>query len=170
MPQPSIYFTDNFFSAGLTTIYDENKEEVGTLDLKSAFTSSIEVLDLEGKIVNKGYFPFFSRRWVIEDGNENELGALRQRLSFFSKRFEYNTHDQYTYQIKSEAFSRDYEVFDEAENLVAEFKRISGFFSSPAFQLKNQSEKLSNEELIAVVMGVSMINKRNSAAANSGSR
>jgi hypothetical protein len=46
---------------------------------------------------------------------------------------------------------------------VAKFEKISGFFSSPAFQLTNHSDQLSTEELIAVVMGVNAIQRRNSS-------
>lgn len=59
--------------------------------------------------------------------------------------------------------------FDQDGNLIAAFKKVSGSFQSPAFELSSHSSKLSKEELIAVVMGVNMIIKRNnSAGANGG--
>jgi len=162
----AIYFTDNFFSAGLTTIYNEKQEKIGSLDLKSAFTSSVDILNNEGTLVVKGYFPVFSRGWKINDENDNELGILKQQLSLFTKKYQYTAHGRGVYQIKSEAFSREYQIYNEDENLISEFKKISGFFTSPIFELTNQSEKLSNEELVAVVMGVNMITKRNRSASS----
>ncbi|MCD8500770.1 MAG: hypothetical protein LRY71_02690 [Bacillaceae bacterium] len=92
---------------------------------------------------------------------------LKQRFSFASKKFEYTAHGRATYQIFSGAFSREYDVMTMEDEVVASFKKISGVFSSPAFQLMNYSNMLDNEELIAVVMGVNMIIKRNTAAASS---
>ncbi|OIJ17629.1 hypothetical protein BKP37_04045 [Anaerobacillus alkalilacustris] len=167
MSNSPIYFTDNFFSVGLTTIYNENEEQIGSLDLKSILTSSVDILDKGGKLVIKGYFPFFSRRWRITDANDKEIGTLKQRFSFLSKKYEYETQGRAVYQVESEIFSKEYKIINEHGTLVADFKRISGFFASPAFRLTNQSDKLKNEELIAVVMGVSMITKRNNASSNS---
>ncbi|WNF38855.1 hypothetical protein RJD24_10720 [Bacillaceae bacterium IKA-2] len=169
MSDEAIYFTDNFFSAGITSIYNEKQEKISSLDLKSAFTSSVEIINLEGNTIVKGAFPFFSRRWKITDKNDDELGTLKHQFSFLTKNFEYSTHGRGVYQIKSEAFSREYQIFNDEEILVSEFKKITGFFESPIFQLTNQSEKLSYEELVAVVMGVNMITKRNRRAAPANS-
>ncbi|QTN00655.1 hypothetical protein ERJ70_15975 [Sediminibacillus dalangtanensis] len=73
------------------------------------------------------------------------------------------------YEIRSEAFSKDYDILDdENENLTATFKKVSGFFQSPAYELRNHSSELSNEEFIAVVTGANMITKRNNSAGASG--
>ncbi|MBM7097484.1 hypothetical protein JSY36_17250 [Bacillus sp. H-16] len=37
---------------------------------------------------------------------------------------------------------------------------MSGFFESSSYELKNLSENISDEEMIAVVMGVNMLNNR----------
>lgn len=169
MNNSAIYFTDNFFSAGLTTIYNQNQEKIGSLDLKSAFSSSVDIINLEGKTVVKGSFPIFSRQWKITDENDHELGFLKQRISFFTKKYQYSAYSRGIYEIKSEAFSREYQILNEEETLIAEFKKISGFFAYPIFELTNQSENLSNEELVAVVMGVNMIEKRKRRAASSAS-
>ena len=169
MNNTTVYFTDNFFSAGLTTIYNENKQEIGSLNLNSMFTSSVDVLDQNDQVVVKGRFPFFSRKWSITDHNDHEIGRLKQRLSFFSKSYEYEAYGRGIFVIHSEAFSKDYEISSEDEEVIATFRRISGFFTSPAFQLTNHSKQLENEELIAIVMGVNMIRKRNSAAAANSS-
>lgn len=161
MGQSMIYFKDNFFSAGVTEIFNGDKQRIGSLNLKSAFTSSVDVLDKGGTVVVQGHFPFFSRRWVIGDKDGNELGNLRQRITFFSKKYEYEAVGRGVYKIESEVFSKEYDVFNGDGELIAEFRRISGFFESPVYQLTNNSEKLSNEEVIAMVMGVNMINKRN---------
>jgi len=158
------YFKDNFFSAGLTEIYTEDKEIVGTLDLKSAFSSSLDVLNAKDEIVVQGRFPFFSNRWIIEDHTGTELGVLRGRFSFFTKRFEYTSHEYGVYRIESPTFSRHYEIYNGDGEKEAEFDRINGFFQSPAFRLQNRSP-FSDGEMTAVVMGVYMIQKRNDSAA-----
>ncbi|MFA9557105.1 hypothetical protein ACERII_07370 [Evansella sp. AB-rgal1] len=165
MAQSKIYFRDNFFSSGMTEIYNGDKERVGSLDLKSAFTSRVEVLDKGNNVIVKGHFPLLTFGWVITDGNDNELGKLRQRISFFTKRYEYEARGRGVYKIHSEAFSKEYEVTNEADEKVVEFRRLSGFFESPVYQLVNNSDKISNEEAIAIVMGVNMITKRNNNSA-----
>lgn len=161
-----LYFSDNFFSAGLTDIYNEKQEIVGQLNLKSIFSSSLEVLNESHEPVATGRFAFFTNRWIVEDGHGRELGILRPRFSFFSKRYEYRSHEHGTFRIHSEAFSRHYEIFNEKKEKVAEFDKISGIFSAPAFRLQNWAP-IRNEEWIAVVMGVSMIQRRiSSQAAN----
>jgi uncharacterized protein YxjI len=169
--QPSeIYFTDNFFSAGITDIFNEQKDIIGALDLKSAFSSSVDVIDQSGKVVVKGRFPLFSRKWIVSDNAEHELGALKQRFSFFTKKYEYDTKQRGVYHIQSEALSREYCILNSQEEIIATFKRTNGIFASPTYCLTNHFEQISNEELIAVVMGVNMIRKRNNASAiNNGS-
>ena len=61
----ALIFRDNFFSAGMTEIQNEAGAPAGRLDLKSAFTSSLEVYDGSDRLVCTGKLPFFSRRWVI---------------------------------------------------------------------------------------------------------
>jgi uncharacterized protein YxjI len=160
-----VYFTDNFFSAGRTEIFNESKVKVGELDLKSMFSAGVEILDLEGRVITSGKFPFMGVKWRIYDSQGEEIGALKQKLSFFSKSYEYDAQGRGYFYIKSEAFSKQYDIFQDGTNIVATFEKISGFFSSPAFQLTNHSTQLSTEELIAVVMGVNAIQRRNSSNA-----
>lgn len=156
-----LHFSDNFFSAGITDILDEKGTKVGDLDLKGAFSSSVEV-HLEDTYVT-GKFKFFSNRWYILDETEQEVGHLKQKLSFLGKKFQYHTNNRGSFFIDSEAFSREYQIYDEQEQVVAIFEKTSVFFQSASFKLSNYSEVLSNEELITVIMGVNMIHKRNSS-------
>jgi uncharacterized protein YxjI len=165
----TLYFTDNFFSAGRTEIFNSSKEKVGELDLKSAFSAGIDVLDKNGKVIVSGNFPFFSSKWIITDTNEQEIGVLRGKFTLFTKKYEYTAHSRGIYQIEAEAFSHQYEIFDEQSNLAARFEKISGFFSSPAYQLSNFTEQVTSEELIVVIMGINAIQKRRrNNASNSG--
>ncbi|MDP5275740.1 hypothetical protein [Chengkuizengella axinellae] len=157
-----VYFKENFFSSGLTDIYSEQKEKVGELDLKSAFSSSIDVRDEKGFTVIKGGFRFFSNKWVMSDRIGHELGIVRAKISLFSKRYVYETRSD-EYYITSPSFSRQYEILDDKQKLVAEFNKINGFFESAAYKLTNNSSKLSTPELIAVVMGVNAIRKRHNS-------
>jgi hypothetical protein len=167
----ALYFRDNFFSAGTTEVYNSAKEKIGELDLKSAFSSGINVLDPNGKIVVSGKFGIFSNKWRISDGLDQEIGLLTQRFSLLTKKYEYEAYGRGVFVIESEAFSRHYEIFDEESNCVATFEKVNGFFSSPAYQLTNNSDVLSSEELMAIVMGTNAIQKRrrnaNNAAAGS---
>ncbi|MFC0270782.1 hypothetical protein ACFFIX_04860 [Metabacillus herbersteinensis] len=165
----TVYFKDTFFSTGITEIFNGNKEKIGELDHKGAFSSSIAIFDQTGALAVSGKFTFFSRHWVVIDDQELELGILKNKLSFFTKKFEYKTHGRGTYRIESPAFSKEYEIFDKNEELVATFQKTNGFFASPAFQLTNKSSSLSTNELIAVVMGINSIQKAQSAAATSSS-
>lgn len=166
----TVYFSDNFFSAGKTEIFNEGKERVGELDLKSAFSASVDVLDGAGNKSASGKFSFFGGKWVVKNGNEADIGELKARFSFFSKKFRYDAFNRGSFEIKAEPFSHLYEVYDEASShLVAKFEKISGFFSSPAYRLSSFSDQFTTHELIAVVMGVNAIQKqRNSSSANNG--
>jgi len=156
-----LYFKDNFFSTGITEIYNEAKEIVGVLDLKSTFTSGIDVLDSKGNIIVSGKFPMLGMKWRVYDNQDHELGSLKAKFSLFTKKFEYDAYGRGLFSITSEAFSKEYELF-ENDVVLAKFEKISGFFSSPAYQLTNSTERFTNEELIAVVMGVNAIQKRQS--------
>lgn len=162
----TLYFKDNFFSAGRTEIFNSSKERVGELDLKSAFSSSVDVLDPDGNPVVSGKFVFLSNKWRIIDKSDQEIGLLIQKLTFLSKKYKYDAYGRGTYLIESKPFSDTYDIFDEQENLIARFENVSVIFESSAYQLSNYSEKISSEELIAVVMGINAIGKRRSSNAS----
>ncbi|MEN2768764.1 hypothetical protein [Ornithinibacillus xuwenensis] len=164
-----IYFNDNFFSSGRTVIYNTDKEKIGELDLKSAFSTSVDILDVDGNLTLRGFFPFLSNKWSIVDVNEVSKGILKTRFALFKKLFEYVTRNGEGYLIESEAFSKQFTVTDSNKRLICEFRRVDGFFQSPAYRLTNYSDIVPAMEWVAVVMGVHAIQKRrnNSAAANS---
>ncbi|WP_058300903.1 hypothetical protein [Gorillibacterium timonense] len=163
----ALIFRDNFFSAGETEIQNEAGAPAGRLDLKSAFNASIDVYDGSNRLVCSGKFPFFSGKWSVLTPGGDEIGRLRSRFSLGSKRFEYDARHRGLYEIRSPLFSREYEILDESGSRVAFFEKVSGFFSSGAFRLTNSAMKLNDYELVAVIMGMYAIQKRNSAAANS---
>ncbi|TFB13783.1 hypothetical protein E3U55_15375 [Filobacillus milosensis] len=156
----SIYFNDNFFSAGQTDIFNEEQEKIGYLDLKSAFSSGVEIGDVDGTRKLKGYFPFISGKWNIDDAEESNIGILRSRFSFFTKVYEYTSKDGEVYKIESEAFSKEYTIMNQNGDLVCDFKKVNNFFESAAFQLTDYTDKISTYEWVAVVMGVNAIQKR----------
>ncbi|KKO54223.1 hypothetical protein [Paenibacillus sp. DMB20] len=165
----SLYVKDNFFNAGTTEILNEAGEAVGSVDLKSAFGSSLDVYDDRGQKVCSGTFRFFSNKWEIADKDEYEIGVLRMRMSFLTKKYEYDANERGVYEILSPAFSKEYEVVDQSGRTVAGFRRISGWLQSGAYHLENNSGHLSDWELIAVVMGVHSIQKRVNKSASSAS-
>lgn len=162
------YFSDNFFSAGVTEIFNENKEITGYLDLKNMFTSTLSVMDAEQRDLIKGKMGFFAH-WTVSDADGNKLGVLKQKLSLFSKKYHYiDSKGELKYSIESEALSKKYDILDDKGNLAAQFERVSHFFSSPAYKLHVVTDGYL-EEMIAIVMGVNMIRKQNAAAASSSS-
>ncbi|MRX74340.1 hypothetical protein GJU40_19665 [Bacillus lacus] len=159
MNQDRVYFSENFFSAGKTDIYDVNKEKIGELDLRSMFTSSVDVVNHDGEVVVSGRFPFLSNKWKVYDELGAELGTLREKFTLLSKNYEYHAYERGYYTIDSELFSRQYRIEHDSSD-IGEFKLVSSFFSSPVFELKRRSNELSTSEMVAVVMGVHAIQKR----------
>ncbi|QKS70207.1 hypothetical protein FLK61_25945 [Paenalkalicoccus suaedae] len=156
----TVYFSDNFFSSGKTDIFNEDKERVGELDLKGAFSSSVRIETKEGNVLEAA-FPFFSMKWRIKLEDGTKVGEVKYALSFSKKRYTYTTSTG-EYDISAPAFSRSYTIKDTDEQTVAIFDRVSGFFSAPSYKLVNESDYLTTEELIAVVMGVNAIEKASS--------
>lgn len=164
----TIYFQDNFFSSGLTEIRNQDFIKLGLLDLKTAFSRKVSLLDLDRQEVMRGMFVhFFSRKWKVIDAAGIEQGIVQQKLFSFTKTFAYYKPNGAHFRIESPIFSREYNIYDHNEELVAQFHRVSSFFSVPAFKLDNHSNELSTEELIIVIMGVNAIQKNNNAAASS---
>ncbi|ANE46925.1 hypothetical protein SY83_12280 [Paenibacillus swuensis] len=161
-----LYFRDNFFSSGMTEILNEQEHAVGQVDLKSAFGSAIDVYGPEGQLLCKGSFPFLSGKWEITDVNDERIGVLKGRFSLFTKKFTYETGTRGSYEILSPAFSKEYEVMDESGARITRFEQVNGWFSSGAFLLSNQGEVLDSYELVAVIMGMYAIQKRQQAAAS----
>lgn len=160
-----LYFRENFWNAGLTEILDGQEQKVGHLDLRSAFGSAIDIYGANGELLYNGRFPFFSGKWEVNGADGEQLGRLRSRLSFFSKKYTYETIGRGDYEIISPAFSKDYDIVDESEIVVAQFKQVNGWFSSGAFVLDNQCEFLDSYELIAVIIGMHAIQKAANSAA-----
>lgn len=156
-----LYFKDNFLSAGKTAIYDEQQAPAGELDLRSAFSSSIDIYDSYGALKYRGKFTAFSGKWEISDAEGAKIGRLRYRLSFLKKRYEYEAYDRgETYEITSPALSKEYTVLNSRGAVAAYFRKTSSWMSAGAYCLENQSNELNNYELIAVIMGVNAIQKR----------
>lgn len=153
------YFKDNFFNAGYTDIMNEEGKAIGSIDLKSSFGSSLEVLDGNRYVVCSAKFRMFSHKWEVRNEGDQLIGVLRPRFSMFSKRYEYEANGRDTYEITSGAFSKDYSIQGFDGQTVAMFSRTSGWLQSGAFCLHNTSAELGNYELIAVVMGVHAIQK-----------
>jgi hypothetical protein len=80
-------------------------------------------------------------------------------MSFFSKRFEYDTHERGSYEITSPGFSKEYSIKNNKGEMVASFAKTSSWIQSGAYHLQNNSDLLDSFELVAVVMGVHSIHK-----------
>ncbi|WP_077298439.1 hypothetical protein [Virgibacillus pantothenticus] len=166
-----IYIEDNFFSAGRTAIRNHQNEKIGDLDLKTAFSSSINVYDSQGTRLAEGKFKsFFSSQWVVIDATAEIIGTLKANWFSFKKEYTYTVKNGHEYTITSPVFSKTFTMTDEQEReIVASFTRVSNFFSSPAYELINHTDRLSMEEFIVVVMGVNAIEKSKAAASSGGS-
>ncbi|WP_201000716.1 hypothetical protein [Paenibacillus glycanilyticus] len=163
-----LYFRENFWNAGVTEILNEQEQQVGQLDMRSAFSSAIDIYGANGELLYNGRFPFFSGKWEVNGADGEEAGVLRSRLSFFTKKYSYETIGRGDYEIISPAFSREYDVIDESDNIVAQFKQVNGWFSSGAFVLDNQCKFLDSYELIAVIIGMHAMQKAASSAGTAG--
>jgi uncharacterized protein YxjI len=161
-----LYFKDNFFNSGKTVIWSEQHETLGEVDLKSAFGSSIDVYDASGSLKHSGNFPIFSNKWNVIGPDGSEVGKLRHRIAFFSKRFEYEAYGHAVFEITSPAFSREYQVCTEDGVLVANFEKVNGWFQSDAYSLENHSDVLDDYELVVVIMGMHEMQKRENSAAH----
>jgi hypothetical protein len=155
-----VYVRENFWSAGKTEIVNESRRTVGELDLLSAFHSGVNVLDPHGRVLCRGSFRFFSNKWLVATGSGEEIGLLKGKLSLFSKKFAYESYRNGMFTIQSPAFSREFDVLNEAGRRVARFEKMSGFFSSGAYRLTIDRSSLPMPEFICVVMGVNAIMKR----------
>jgi hypothetical protein len=159
-----LFFRDNFFSSGETEVVNEQGEHAGVIDLRSAFSSSLDVYGPDRQAIYCGKFKFLSGKWYVLRGDGTECGTLRARFALFQKRFEY-TNSSGVYEITSPAFAREYEIIDSTGSTVASFQRTNGMFQSGAFVLDNFAERFDSYELIAVIMGIYQIQKAASNAA-----
>lgn len=154
-----LYFKDNFFSAGETPILDAEGQSIGAIDLQSMLTATLTIYGPDSAPRYTGKFPFFSRKWEITDAGGQIVGVLRSKLTFFSKRYEYDAGSRGIFYIESPAFSYSYTILNADEKEIASFEKTSHWLQAGAFCLSNHSEELESYELIAVVMGVQSIQK-----------
>lgn len=143
-----------------TEIMDDRQRPAGELDLHSAFGSSLDVYDAEGALACSGQFRLLSNKWEVFGPRGELWGVLRQRFAFPAKRYEYETSAGGCFEITSPAFSNEYEVQHLGGSLAARFDQVNGWFSSGTFCLHNISEQLDSYELVAVIMGMHEIQKR----------
>lgn len=159
-----LYFRDNLFNSGRTEILSENQDVLGEVDLRSSFGSGLDIYNAKGLLMYSGKFPLLSNKWLVSNAGNEEIGRVCWRFAFFANKFEYEAFDKGIFEIKSEAFSRNYEIFDEREKLVASFQQVNGWFSGKAYCLENYSDELDSYELIAVILGMHAIQKRQSSS------
>lgn len=164
MKQKKLYFSESFFSTGKTDIFTGEEEKIGEIDLKSMFSASVDILNGKQEVLVSGKFPIMGVHWRILDNEGTEIGILKEKFTLFSKKYAYEAYGRGTFLIHSELFSREYVIKQEPdEAVIATFKKVSGLFSSAAYELDNLSHKLTSPELIAVIMGVNALQKRNNS-------
>ncbi|XID95837.1 hypothetical protein ACF3MZ_15490 [Paenibacillaceae bacterium WGS1546] len=159
-----LYFRDNFFNAGRTEILNESRERVGEVDLRSAFGSALDIFGQSGEPLYGGKFRMLSNKWTVRSASGEECGLLRYRLSFMSKRYEYERYGAGTYEITSPAFSKEYEIRNELGEVAASFERVSGWFEATAYRLTAHTGEVDAYEWVAVVLGMHEIRKRHRQA------
>ncbi|MVP01022.1 hypothetical protein [Paenibacillus lutrae] len=158
-----LYFAENFFSTGKRPIMNSDGSHAGTLDMKSLFSSSIDIYNQDERKVCGGSFRFlsFSGKWEVTDGLGTTLGVLRPKFKLFSKKYEYDAGPRGLYEITSPMFSKHYLILDSYGEHAAEFEQTNGWLQSGAFRLRNESSQLGNFELVAVIMGIHETQRRN---------
>ncbi|RLQ93087.1 hypothetical protein [Falsibacillus albus] len=169
MLKPILIFKENFFAAGISEIFNIQGEKVGSLDLKSAFSSGVDIVDENEALLVGGRIKFFSNKWGIVNDGGDEIGCLSEVFSFFSKRYEYEAFNRGKFSIESDAFLKEYRMIDEYGQKMAHFERTNGFFESAAFRLTNQSDVISSMEMVLVVLGVHWLKRRKDGGAASAS-
>ncbi|RUT43756.1 hypothetical protein EJP82_19655 [Paenibacillus anaericanus] len=161
-----LYFKDNFLNAGIGDIMNETGGKIGSLDLKGAFGSSLDVYDVGGAKLFSGKFNW--GKWEVTAADGRSVGMLRARLSFFSKRFTYDAVGSGMFEITSPALSKDYNIERSSGGTVATFARTNNWMMPGAYCLNTLTNDLDIYELVAVVMGVNAIRKRQQSSSNSG--
>ncbi|EGL16510.1 MULTISPECIES: hypothetical protein [unclassified Paenibacillus] len=158
-----LYFKENFFSTGKSPILEASGIQAGTLDMKHMLSSSLSVLDSSGRKVCSDSSRLLSlgRKWDITDGRGNILGVLRPRFTLLAKKYEYDAGRRGIFDIESPLLSKHYTIRDSSDALAAEFRQVNGWLQSGAFRLRNESPMLDSFELIAVIMGVHELQRRN---------
>ncbi|MBO7742593.1 hypothetical protein I8J29_00195 [Paenibacillus sp. MWE-103] len=161
-----LYFRDNFFNAGVTEIVNGAGERAGEVDLRSLLGSGLDVYGADGSLACSGGFPLLSGKWGVSGPSGESVGQLRARMSFLTKRFEYEAYGRGVYEIEAGAFSQEYRIADESGNPAAEFARASGFFEASAYALETYDDAVGAYEWIAVILGMHEIQKRRRNAQN----
>lgn len=160
----NLYFSDKFFSAGTVDIMNEAGEAVGQLDLRSSFGSAVDIYGPQNELRYTGKFRMMLNRWNVLDAQEYEQGELRPRFTLLSKKFEYDAGERGVYEIESPNFSKDYSITQDGAE-VANFAKTNGWMRTDAYVLSNRS-RLDDYELVAVVMGVKAIRKRQQSSSS----
>lgn len=160
----NLYFSDKFFGAGTVDIMNEAGEAVGQLDLRSSFGSAVDVYGPQNELRYTGKFRMMLNRWNVLDAQEYEQGELRPRFTLLSKKFEYDAGERGVYEIESPNFSKDYSITQDGAE-VANFAKTNGWMRTDAYVLSNRS-RLDDYELVAVVMGVNAIRKRQQSSSS----
>ncbi|MBP2000748.1 uncharacterized protein YxjI [Paenibacillus shirakamiensis] len=155
-----LYFRDNFFNAGRTEIMNEAGQPAGSVDLRSTFGSALDIYDYTGSIVCSGKLRFMANRWDLTAPSGSPLGTVRERLSFLSKRYEYDAGEgRGVYEITCPLFSKEYSIVSMTGDVVARFIQTSRWLESGAYCLQNGSQLLDEYVLVGVVMGVHTMQK-----------
>ncbi|MFC3747424.1 hypothetical protein [Paenibacillus sp. GCM10012306] len=136
-----LYFSDNFFSKGITPIMDVSGQFAGELDLHSAFSTAISVYGPDKNKLFHGRFPFFSSKWEVSNHEGNVLGRLRSRFSFGSKKYEYDAGARGIYSIVSPMFSKLYTIENNYGRQSATFQQVNGWLQSRAYRLLGSKKK-----------------------------
>ncbi|WP_020618928.1 hypothetical protein [Paenibacillus daejeonensis] len=159
-----LYFNDRLFSRGRSEIKDANGVKAGTIDLERArilkMTSDLSVYGPDAQLRCSANYRFRSNRWEISDATGTLLGWMKIRASFFSKKFQYDADSRGVYTIEAPAFSRSYTIVDQNGSRVASFEQTNNWLRPGAFRLLNESPLLDDYELVAVIMGIHNIRKR----------
>ncbi|WP_338554725.1 hypothetical protein [Paenibacillus sp. KS-LC4] len=160
----SLYFRESFLNSGSTSIMNEAGQSAGLIIPKGAFGTSVEVYDANEMKMCQAKIHFFLMKWEVSDSCGVLLGVLRPRMSFMNRRFEYDAGGRGCYLIESQAFSKEYIIMNRREELIASFAQTSGWMQSGVYCMWNETRLLGDYELIAVIVGVNEIRKRQNSS------
>ncbi len=161
-----VYFEGNFFSTGNTRIFNEQKQEIGSIRLKRIGNSMVEIYDQAGNLLLRGKLGIWSHRWFVYDGEGKKIGVLKSNFPFFPKKYDYlSLQEEAHFILKPPYLGSECGIFDKTGKEVAHFERRDDLFDEPVYMLENHSP-VTMQELVMMIRGACTMQKRHRSAAS----
>jgi len=151
-----LYFKDTFFSSGESGILDEAGENVGMMDLHGLARARVDIYGPEGELRYIAKLMPFLLWWKVMNTAKEELGMLTLQAALLKRKFKYDAGERGIYMIEAPAFTKEFVVAREGNEVASLVKTNKFWSSSDAYRLHNES-MLDAYELVAVAMGINAL-------------